>query len=131
MRFSPDEWMVRLYDEIPPVEVFDDYFFRCCEMGWMIAQGVLKNGVDVILDYSFWLRSERDKYRQRAVEAGAGTRLYFIDCDPEVIKRHLARRNRVKPPGTIVITEEMLAMWAPGFEEPESDEDAVVVRVEK
>jgi predicted kinase len=130
VRFSPDEWMIRLYDQIPPVETFDDYFFRCCELGWTVARRILQRGVDVVLDYSFWLRSERDKYRQRATDAGALARLYYIDCDLELIQKHLEDRKRLKPPGTIVITDEMLAAWAPGFEMPAADEDAIVIRVE-
>jgi len=87
--------------------------------------------VDVILDYSFWLRSERDKYRSRAFAAGAMHTLYYIDCSPELIKRHLEERNAIQPPGTIVITDEMLAEWVPGFEEPGDDEEKVLVKVEE
>jgi predicted kinase len=63
VRFTPDEWMARLFGDDPPRESFPakaEAILRLLEPMWMRC---LSLGVDVVLDYGFWGRKERDEVR--------------------------------------------------------------------
>ena len=128
VRFSPDEWMLRLYDDIPFDEGFDPLFYRCCDLAWTVARDLLDRGLDVVLDFAFWTRADRNIYRRRARDAGARVVLYFVDTPEPVIRARLRARNADPPEGTFVIPEAAFDRFAPGFEPPAPEEEAVVVR---
>ena len=129
IRFTPDEWMIKLFSPLPSNEEFDDYYFNCCGIAWNIAQQVLKKGIDVILDFGFWKHCEREKYRKMIRDLGYEFKLYYIQCDTKTIKEHLKIRNNLQPAGTIVIDENAFDFFAPQFEPPESDETPEVISV--
>jgi len=63
VRFSPDEWMVRLYGDNPPAESFTDLYNRVrqtIDLQWVRA---VRYGAEVILDFGFWSRQSRDQAR--------------------------------------------------------------------
>jgi predicted kinase len=60
IRFSHDEWMVRLYGSDPPIEQFADFYRRIYEQVEEIWLRCLELGIDVVLDFGFWSRQERD-----------------------------------------------------------------------
>jgi predicted kinase len=90
IRFSHDEWMVRLYGDNPPVERFADYYRRVYEQIEEIWPRCLNFGVDVVLDFGFWSRDERDATREKISELGAVARLYRLNCPED----EAWRRNR-------------------------------------
>ncbi len=89
---------------------------------WDIAARVLVLGSDVILDFGFWSRSERDEFRGRAKELGARVELHFLDVPEEMLLIRLAERNSQLPPGTFWIDEARLRLWSSCFEPPAPDE---------
>lgn len=55
---------------------------------------VLILGLDVILDFGFWGRSERDDFRSRAAELGADfNKMHYLDATEEMLFESLAARN--------------------------------------
>ena len=94
VRFTPDEWMARLFGEDPPAEVFQEkasVILGLMEPMWIRC---LSLGVDVILDYGFWRRSDRDRARQLVREVGAVPLLWRLDCPDEEGRERVALRNR-------------------------------------
>ena len=94
VRFTPDEWMARLFGEDPPAEVFQEkasVILDIMEPMWIRC---LSLGVDVILDYGFWRRSDRDRARQLVREVGAVPLLWRLDCPDEEGRERVALRNR-------------------------------------
>jgi predicted kinase len=70
IRFSHDEWMVRLYGENPPIEHFADYYQRIYEQVEEIWPRCLELGIDVVLDFGFWYRQGRDETRAKIAAIG-------------------------------------------------------------
>jgi predicted kinase len=91
-------------------------------MLWDVAERVLILGVDVILDFGFWGRSEREDYRSRAARLGASSQVHFLNVPTEVLMARLAARNAQLPPGTFLIPEEKLRAWILQFQSPSQDE---------
>jgi predicted kinase len=82
IRFSPDEWMTRLYGDDPPAEHFADFCRRIDEQLREVWPRCLELG---ILDFGCWTRHDRDVLGAKISEIGAQARLYRQKptCIPE------------------------------------------------
>ena len=75
IRFSHDEWMVRFYGNDPPIEHFAEFYRRVSEQTEEVWSRCLELGLDVVLDFGFWTRRERDATREKILAIGAQARL--------------------------------------------------------
>jgi len=118
LRLSPDDWMMRtvghLHNEQARVAIE--------LIQWEIAQKVLASGMDVILEFGFWSRGERDEYRRAARKLGAKTQLYYLDVPIEKLKRRMRNRNAGIHDAGLYIDPAKLDDWANSFEKPVADE---------
>jgi predicted kinase len=118
LRLTPDEWMARIVGD-----GFDDRKRAAVEaVQWEIAMRALALGVDVVIDFGFWSRTERADFRARAEATGAKTRLIYLDVPREELLRRLAARNADLPPDTFPVTAEQLDLYSTWFEAPTADE---------
>lgn len=118
LHLNADEWMDRIvkdgYDEERRAEVE--------AIQWEVAQKVLQLGVDVILEFGFWTRKERGKFRTQAERLGAETKLHYMNVPHKELWRRLQKRNSELPPYAFEVKESDLNEWIKMFEEPTSDE---------
>jgi predicted kinase len=122
LRFTPDEWHTRLFGldlEHPDHDARHDLIES---MMWDVAARALQLGTNVILDFGFWGKSEREEYRTRAAQLGANTIIYFLNVPEEVLLARLEVRNANLPPGTFQIPESKLLEWMQIFQAPTADE---------
>ena len=96
VRFSHDEWMVRLHGWNPPEEHFGEYRAQVENLIWDEATRELSAGTDVILDIGFWTRESRDDARNRVRSLGAVAKFYEISC-PQQIMRARALKLSERP----------------------------------
>jgi predicted kinase len=89
---------------------------------WEAAARVLVLGVDVILDFGFWTRSERDELRAKAHDLGASFRIHFADISEELLLERIKARNAQLPAAAFHIPENRLKEWMLLFEPPLPDE---------
>lgn len=125
MRFTSDEWMVALYGQDPPAELFPVYFARVMavmERQWTRA---LELGVPVILDHGFWKRESRDVLRAKAAALGVPLTLYALNVPEGEALRRVRARNAVD--GALLIADETYRVLRGGFEPLGADEGAVEV----
>lgn len=118
LRLTPDEWMEFLFGT-----GYEEEKRAAVEaMQWEIAARVLQLGLDVVLDWGFWSRNERDDYRARAKALGADAVVRFLDVPIAKLWARIARRNTDLPPATFHIDEADLKLWSNSFEPPTADE---------
>ncbi len=118
LRLTPDEWMARVVGD-----GYDDVKRAAVEaLLWEVGARALALGVDVVLDFGVWARSERDSYRAKAVALGANTRICFLDVPREELLRRLALRNANLPADTFTVTTDQLDLYFTWFEPPTSEE---------
>jgi predicted kinase len=122
LRLTPDEWHTRLFGQDVEEKEHDDRHFLIEAMLWDIAARALVLGVNVILDYGFWARVEREDYRGRARELGASSEVHFVDATKAVLFERLAVRNAQLPPGAAYIPEAKLKEYIPILQPPTDDE---------
>ncbi len=122
LRLTADEWQLRLFGQDAEHPEHNTRHSLIEALLWEIASRALVLGTNVILDYGFWAREEREDYRSRARQLGACSEVHFLDVPPEELLRRLAQRNAQRSPTAFYIPEEMMQPWLAFFQKPTPDE---------
>ena len=122
LRLTPDEWQVSLFGQDAEEPEHDARHSLIEAMLWNQASRLLVLGTNVILDFGFWAREEREDFRSRAKQLGASSEVHFMDVPAEELLRRLAERNSQPSQDTFHITEEMMKPWIAFFQRPTADE---------
>lgn len=60
MRFTLDEWLLRLHSELSIVDlIYGERAELVRVLIWSIAEQVMRSGADVVLDWNSWSRGRR------------------------------------------------------------------------
>ena len=118
LRLTPDEWIEAL-----AIDPQDEEKRAVVEaLQWKVASRALELGVDVVLDWGFWSRSERDDFRSRAAALGARAEVRFLDGPCDELSARLAERNVAPPQGVFRVSDAQLDLWRTLFEPPTPSE---------
>jgi predicted kinase len=128
LRLCPDEWIATIIADARDTAELDRLRTPVESVQWDVARRALALGLDVVLEWGFWSRAERDSYRAQAEALGARVELHYLDVGRDELWARLARRNAALPPGTFPVTEAQLDLWSGWFQPPAPDERAVVHR---
>ena len=79
-------------------------------------------GTNVILDFGFWTKRERDELRAKARELRAGFKIHFAEVPEEILLERIRARNAQLPPRTFHIPETRLKAWMLLFQPPSPEE---------
>lgn len=124
VRFTPDEWMARLFGADPPKESFPERAEAILELLEPLWTRCLSLGLDVVLDYGFWRRKERDQVRALVERLGANARLYRLECPADEARRRIDARNQADDRSLYIAPATYDALW-PRFEPLDADEACV------
>ncbi|HLP25337.1 MAG TPA: ATP-binding protein [Acidobacteriota bacterium] len=125
--FGHDERMVTRHGTNPPAEKFAAYARAITEELWQEAAQAVARGRDVILDWGFWTRAERDDARRRVAAMGADTVLYRVECEDAVSRARTLARTAAG--GRVLeINGPAWDVFRARFEPPTSDEAPVSSR---
>ena len=122
LRLTPDEWQVRLFGQDAEAPEHNARHALIEALLWELASRALVLGTNVILDFGFWAREEREDYRSRAKQLGARSEVHFLDVPEDELFRRLVLRNAQLSPGAFHISEEMMKPWIAFFQKPKPDE---------
>jgi predicted kinase len=93
IRFTHDEWMRALYGNDPPEAFFAEYAGRVSGLIEATWTRCLELRLNVVLDFGFWSRSERDRTRALIAQLGGECRLYRLTCPDEIARQRIEGRN--------------------------------------
>ncbi|WP_405014640.1 AAA family ATPase [Kitasatospora sp. NBC_01539] len=82
----------------------------------------------VVIDYSFWSRATRDRYKAVIENHGCRWELIRLKADRETLRRRLAVRNRRDDANSVTVSDELLDRYAATFEEPVGEGERVIVQ---
>ncbi len=122
LRLTPDVWQIGLFGQDANEPEHDARHGFIEAMLWNIASRALELGTNVILDYGFWAREEREDYRLRAKRLGASSEVHFLDVPEEDLLRRLAVRNSQPSQQCFHISEESMKAWIKLFQKPTPEE---------
>lgn len=118
---SQDQWKAALGIDYYADEPGERLINRLKELAWEL----LEHGQDVIMEFGFWPRVERDELRNRARENNIAVELYFLDVPVEELQRRLTIRNVEGGFGIVPIGHSKLDEYVQVFEPPDSAELAL------
>jgi predicted kinase len=120
--FTPDVWHLKLFGHDFPGPYHDKRRIDIENLIWDVAKEALLIGSNVILDFGFWGKSERDDFRQRAHELGINFKMHYQDVSYEELFRRLEVRNENLPEGTFKIPKSEMEKFVGMFQKPTKDE---------
>jgi predicted kinase len=118
VRFSIDEWMIRLYGHHMSRDLLAARLARARRLFLDMTESIAAVGVDVVLDCGFWKRSEREEARRRLTAAGLEVETVYFDVPPEERWRRLTLRNQAPPLDCYQITRPMFDLFEAAYEPP-------------
>ena len=122
LRLTPDEWQVALFGQDAEEPEHDARHSLIEAMLWKIGSRALELGTNVILDFGFWAREEREDFRQRAKDLGSSSEVHFLDVPKEELLRRLAVRNSQPSQVSFHISKESMIPWIELFQSPTLEE---------
>ena len=122
VRFTKDEWMVRLFGNTPPKDKFEEYDNRMASLATDMALKCLAAGTNVIIDEGFWVKEQRDEIRDKVINVGAVPKFYYLEVPFEIMKARTLTRSENPPVDSYVIDEESFDHYWQFFRPPGAGE---------
>jgi predicted kinase len=129
MRLTHDDFMILLYGQNPPANLFKEYYDRITKMIWKLTSELVELHVPVILDFGFWTKDSRREAIDRVYQMGATPLLYVISCNPVTMKERCLRRN-MQGDDTLLIDEAAFDNLFKLYEPISEDEEHVLVKTD-
>lgn len=127
---SVDQIMLSLFGQ-QAGEKHDEYVLRLKKYLLEKSSELLSKSVNVILDWGFWTRSERDNVRDYFHSRNVDTELHLVELNSQEWKRRINVRNQdaLENEGdAYFIDKAVLEKFEKVFEQPEDDEIDIYVR---
>ena len=109
----------------------DDYVERTQNYLFNKSLELIEVGINVILDWGFWLKEERDYAREFYNSRNIECEFHYIDISDETWKARLKKRNNAilaEETTAYYIDDNLAKKFASIFEEPNEDEIDVIYR---
>lgn len=87
---------------------------------------LLRQNKDVVLDYSFWSRAMRDRYKAILVPFGIAPEIFYVMTPKAVVLQRLQRRTGTAS-HEIKLSAEDAARYYDHFEAPTADEGRITI----
>jgi predicted kinase len=79
-----------------------------------------------VLEYSFWSREKRDRYKAIIESHGATWELVYLKASPALLRERLAARNGSGGANSVTVSGDLLDRYLEGFEEPIGEGEFVI-----
>jgi predicted kinase len=93
VRFTLDEWMLRLFRLSYDDPLYPDLSERCQDLMWDVAKQVLTTGTDVVLDWNLWSCQRRKTWRDKVAATGHRAVLHYVRVPVETAIRQVEARR--------------------------------------
>ncbi|OGM15494.1 hypothetical protein A2V56_03755 [Candidatus Woesebacteria bacterium RBG_19FT_COMBO_42_9] len=127
IRFTKDEWMVRVFGNTPPKDRFNEYDNKMTTLATDMALECLKAGISVIIDEGFWVKEHRDAIKEKVKNVGAIPKIYYVETPFEIMKARTLKRSENPPVDSFNIDEESFNQYWKHFRPPDKDEEFTLV----
>lgn len=122
LRLTPDEWQIPLFGQDANEPEHDDRHTIIETLLWELAKRALELEINVILDFGFWAKEEREDFRSRAKKLGARSEIHYLDVSEGELMRRLGERNSRPSQVSFIIGESAMKPWITFFQKPSPDE---------
>ncbi|MCK9902022.1 ATP-binding protein [Frankia sp. Cpl3] len=119
------EWIGRDAAELDPAE-YEHLRSTAERQLWGDLIRLMKAKVPVVIDYSFWNRSTRDRYKAVIESHGCRWLLVFLPAELETLRRRLAIRNRRDDANSVTVSDDLLERYFAHFQQPVGEGERVI-----
>ena len=119
---TTDKYHIKLFGNDTLEREHDKRHENVEEILWEIAQRVLIIGIDVILDFGFWGKTERIYFKNKSKELGLNFKVHYMDISKEELFKRLERRNKELSNEVFRIPKEMMEEFIKVFQPFEENE---------
>jgi len=123
LRLNGDEYVAAHFTAEQQETDWDGCFGTAIEALWQQTAKSIGEGRDVILDFGFWTRANRNDARARIVAMGAETVHYFMDTPEDMLRARLGQRVGEIARRNVENFERLRKI----FEPPDEDEGAIYI----
>lgn len=116
VHLSLDDFMLNLFGEIEDRKVFEEKLKACRDLVYEITDQLLPK-VDVVFDFGFWTKEERDGLRKRFKDFNVI--IVYLNLDDETIFGQISKRNKNLKPNEYYIDRETYDFFCSKFEVPD------------
>ena len=112
----------------------DEYVERAERYLYDKSVEIISEGINVILDWGFWQRSEREYARQFYSSRGISCELHYLSISDEEWYRRIEKRNRDVTDGktkAYYIDKGLAEKFAGLFEAPDKQEADIIIDADK
>lgn len=120
IRLCPDDWILAILKDQQDIVERDRLRDPMEQLLWRHAQKLLELGLTVILENGFWVKQERDGYRDYAKNRGIKVELHFVHADFATLWQRVEKRNN--DPSEFQITKKELEDGWQVFHPPTKEE---------
>ena len=122
IRLTPDEWQTRLRGNDTYLPDHDRLHDNVEAIMRELAEALLRRGVDVILDFGFWSKQERDTLNGFAQRLGVDCMTHYVVATHAVLEKRRMERIAAAPQDKFCFTADTLDEWIALFEPPDAAE---------
>lgn len=130
IRLSIDEKLWSTYGRYGidyPVEKYDEYSEIVEQKLSQQLTILIQQKKNVVIDFSFWQRAKRGRYKTLIEKAGGQWKLIYMKATPELLQTRLKKRSeRFDANAAFPITDDILTAYLHGFEEPLNEGEIVI-----
>jgi len=122
---TTDKWHIKLYGNrthLKDHKEHDKMHDKVEKMLWEIGKRVLALGIDVILDFGFWGKEERDWFRSEAKRLNVGFKIHYMNVDEKELFSRLNKRNEELSDDVFYIPAENMEKYIKLFQPVEQEE---------
>ncbi|MBE6011839.1 AAA family ATPase [Anaeropeptidivorans aminofermentans] len=132
IRLSIDEEMWKVYGKRGVDYPADKYDELSKQIELQLQEELvclIKSGQNVILDFSFWNKENRNKYKKLIEELEGTVDLVYLKADIEVLRKRLQIRNQsIHVNSPYEITDDILERYYNGFQEPLGEGEIIIIQ---
>lgn len=121
---SIDEIMLAMFGQYVG-EMHDEYVARTEKYLFGKSLEIIESGINVVLDWGVWTRSERAEARKFYESRGIAYELHYIDISDAVWRERISKRNNAISEGSLdayYVDENLAAKFGANFEPPTDKE---------
>lgn len=93
VRFTPDEFMRKLYSRNLPDAEFRIAHGKIDNLIWELTEQAINAGANVILDYGFWTKEHRKEIYDKSLKLTPNVVCHKLNCDMDVAKSRVLSRT--------------------------------------
>lgn len=82
----------------------------------------------IVIDYSFWSRATRNRYKAAIESHGCRWELIRLKADLATLRRRLTARSRRGDANSVTVCDDLLGRYVTDFEEPVGEGERVIVQ---